>query len=165
MRKKCAAVFQSWCCPNSSSTFAAALVAGLRELTPIEDATVLHYAGGELPEIVYREVPARDGADTLERFVQGPFLLDPFYQAALAGRDPDQDEARYHHQDAEPGQPPVAEARGQPPDQPPLDQRDQDAHEDEHPGVVAGRVRERESPGFTHLRGEGDLEPEGRLRP
>jgi DNA-binding CsgD family transcriptional regulator len=67
-------------------SFAAALVSGLRELTPIEDATVLHYANGDLPTVVYREVTASRGTDTMERFVQGAFLLDPYYQAAQDGR-------------------------------------------------------------------------------
>ena len=44
--------------------FAATLVAGLRRMTPIEDATVLHYGKGDLPAIVYREVPALSGADS-----------------------------------------------------------------------------------------------------
>ena len=71
---------------QGSHGFAVSLVTGLRRLTPIDDATVLYYGDGDLPDIVYREVPARDGADTLERFLQGPFLLDPYYQAAQAGR-------------------------------------------------------------------------------
>lgn len=67
---------------DSREGFAGSLIAGLRKLTPIEDATVLHYGNSDLPTIVYREVPAAGGADTLERFLQGPFLLDPYYQAA-----------------------------------------------------------------------------------
>jgi DNA-binding CsgD family transcriptional regulator len=67
-------------------SFAATLIAGLRRLTPIEDATVLHYGNGDLPTVVYREVPALSGADTLQRFLQGPFLLDPYYQAAQSRR-------------------------------------------------------------------------------
>lgn len=71
---------------ETPADFAQALVVKLRELTALEDATVLHYANGELPTIVYREVPAEHGADTLERFLKGAFLLDPYYQAAQAGR-------------------------------------------------------------------------------
>jgi DNA-binding CsgD family transcriptional regulator len=63
-------------------TFAATLVGGLRRLVPLEDATVLHYANGDLPSVVYRENPRARGADTMERFLQGAFLLDPYYQAA-----------------------------------------------------------------------------------
>lgn len=69
---------------DEPSDLAAALVSGLRALTPLEDATVLHYANGDLPTVVYREVPQSRGADTMERFVQGAFLLDPYYQAAQA---------------------------------------------------------------------------------
>lgn len=67
---------------DEATAFAGALVSGLRELTPLEDATVLHYATGDLPTVVYREVPRARGADTMERFVQGAFLLDPYYHAA-----------------------------------------------------------------------------------
>lgn len=67
---------------DSTPRFAGTLISGLRKLTPIEDATVLHYANGDLPTVVYREVPVARGADTMERFLQGAFLLDPYYQAA-----------------------------------------------------------------------------------
>jgi DNA-binding CsgD family transcriptional regulator len=62
--------------------FAAELIAGLRGLVPIDDATVLHYARGDLPTLVYREVPEARGEESMERFLAGAFLLDPFYQAA-----------------------------------------------------------------------------------
>lgn len=65
-----------------SEHFAAALVAGLRELVPLEDATVLHYATGDLPDAVYRENTAARGTEIMERYLQGAFLLDPYYQAA-----------------------------------------------------------------------------------
>lgn len=67
---------------SSSAEFANALVDGLRKLTAIDDATVLHYARGDLPTIVYCEVPGTRHRSTLERFAAGAFLLDPFYQAA-----------------------------------------------------------------------------------
>jgi DNA-binding CsgD family transcriptional regulator len=65
-----------------SDTFAGELIGGLRRLVPIDDATVLHYARGDLPEVVYRENPEARGAESMERFVAGAFLLDPFYRAA-----------------------------------------------------------------------------------
>ena len=71
------------CVPTlHSDDFAGALIAGLRGLVPIDDATVLHYARGDLPTVVYREAPEARGAESMERFLAGAFLLDPFYQAA-----------------------------------------------------------------------------------
>jgi DNA-binding CsgD family transcriptional regulator len=65
-----------------TDNFAVRLVEGLRGLLPIDDASVLHYARGDLPSLVYREAPRARGSDTMERFLAGAFLLDPFYQAA-----------------------------------------------------------------------------------
>ncbi|MEM7691911.1 MAG: helix-turn-helix transcriptional regulator [Pseudomonadota bacterium] len=66
--------------------FPSALIAGLRCLLTIEDATVLYYAPGALPQVVYRENPDARNEDTMERFVAGAFLLDPFYQHAHANQ-------------------------------------------------------------------------------
>lgn len=75
------------CLPcDGTEDFATALVRGLRTLTPIDDATVLHYGSGDLPDIVYREDPGARGASTMERFLQGAFLLDPYYQTATKAR-------------------------------------------------------------------------------
>lgn len=62
--------------------FAATLITSLRRLVPYEDATVLHFDQGDLPSVVYRENPGARGSDTMERYLQGAFLLDPYYQAA-----------------------------------------------------------------------------------
>ncbi|MEO1082315.1 MAG: helix-turn-helix transcriptional regulator [Pseudomonadota bacterium] len=66
--------------------FAPQLIRGLRELVTIDDASVLYYARGDLPEIVYRENPEARGEESMERFVAGAFLLDPFYRAATEER-------------------------------------------------------------------------------
>ena len=66
--------------------FASRLIGGLRGLVPIDDASVLHYARGDLPTIVYRENPEARGDESMERFVAGAFLLDPFYRAATEER-------------------------------------------------------------------------------
>jgi len=65
-----------------SDTFAPALIRGLRRFVPVDDASVLFYAQGDLPEVVYRENPEARGDESMERFVAGAFLLDPFYRAA-----------------------------------------------------------------------------------
>jgi len=66
--------------------FAARLIGGLRRLLPVDDATVIHYARGDLPTVVYRENPEARDSDSMERFVAGAFLLDPFYRAAKEQR-------------------------------------------------------------------------------
>jgi DNA-binding CsgD family transcriptional regulator len=58
------------------------LVAMLRDLVPVDDATVVLYPGTDLPVIEYFEVPEDGGSSTLDVFVKGAFLLDPYYLAA-----------------------------------------------------------------------------------
>jgi DNA-binding CsgD family transcriptional regulator len=65
-----------------SADFAEKLVAMLRELVPADDATVVAYPGTDLPVIEYFEIPDDTGQSSLDVFVKGAFLLDPFYLAA-----------------------------------------------------------------------------------
>ncbi|MEE4277421.1 MAG: LuxR C-terminal-related transcriptional regulator [Halieaceae bacterium] len=75
------------CMPRTGSAdFAGALIRGLRGLCTIDDATMIYYARGDLPTVVYRENPGARGGESMERFVAGAFLLDPFYQAAAQQR-------------------------------------------------------------------------------
>ena len=67
-----------------SADFAEKLVAMLRELVPAQDATVVAYPGTDLPVIEYFEIPDDSGRSTLDVFVKGAFLLDPFYLAATS---------------------------------------------------------------------------------
>ncbi len=62
--------------------FARQLVTTLKSLVPIDDATVLVYPDTDLPVVEYFEVPAGLDHSTLDVFVAGAFVLDPFYQAA-----------------------------------------------------------------------------------
>ncbi|TGD71704.1 LuxR family transcriptional regulator [Mangrovimicrobium sediminis] len=64
-----------------SDDFPRELVATLRELVPVDDATVILYPETELPVIEYFEVPATAERSTLDNFVKGAFLLDPYYLA------------------------------------------------------------------------------------
>lgn len=66
--------------------FAAELISLLRALVEIDDATIILYPAQGLPLLEHREVPQATGASTLDRFVQGMFLLDPYYQAGREGR-------------------------------------------------------------------------------
>ncbi|WOJ92263.1 LuxR C-terminal-related transcriptional regulator [Congregibacter variabilis] len=69
-----------------SDNFAKELIMGLRQLVPIDDASVLYYARGDLPTLVYHETPKSRSASNMERFLAGAFLLDPFYKAAAEDR-------------------------------------------------------------------------------
>jgi DNA-binding CsgD family transcriptional regulator len=66
--------------------FAQQLVATLKSLVPIDDATVLVYPDTDLPVVEYFEVPAGLDRSTLDVFVAGAFVLDPYYQAASRDR-------------------------------------------------------------------------------
>ena len=62
--------------------FADRLVAMLKQLVSCEDATVILYPGTDLPQIEYFEVPPGATRSTLDVYVRGAFLLDPYYLAA-----------------------------------------------------------------------------------
>jgi len=66
--------------------FPAMLVAMLRQLVHCDDATVLVYPGTDLPVIEYSEMPVGATRSTLDVYVKGAFLLDPFYLAATRDR-------------------------------------------------------------------------------
>ena len=68
---------------TGSSEFPGLLIAMIRQLFPIDDATILLYPGTDLPVIEYFE--EHEGS-TLSYFVRGAFLLDPYYLAARAGK-------------------------------------------------------------------------------
>ena len=62
--------------------FPALLIDMLRQLVSFDDATIAVYPGTDLPVIEYFQLPEEGGASTLDVFVRGAFLLDPFYLAA-----------------------------------------------------------------------------------
>ena len=65
-----------------SAGFPRLLVGMLQDLVPCQDATILLYPGTDLPVVEYFEVPEDGGSSTLDVFVKGAFLLDPYYLAA-----------------------------------------------------------------------------------
>jgi DNA-binding CsgD family transcriptional regulator len=69
-----------------SDEFASLLVAMLKQLVRCDDATVIVYPGTDLPVIEYFEPPADNRESTLDMYVKGAFLLDPFYLAASRDR-------------------------------------------------------------------------------
>lgn len=62
--------------------FPSGLIQLFRQLVPINDATILVYPGTDLPVVEYFEVPEEAGGSTLDTFVKGAFLLDPYYLTA-----------------------------------------------------------------------------------
>lgn len=64
------------------SGFAVALGNGIRELIEADDVSLIRYPDAGPPVIEYTLPPKRRGKTTLDRYVKGPFLLDPFYRAA-----------------------------------------------------------------------------------
>ena len=63
-----------------SEAFPSMLVAMLRDLVPVDDASILLYPERELPVVEYFEI--KEENSTLDLFVKGAFLLDPYYLAA-----------------------------------------------------------------------------------
>lgn len=65
-----------------SDAFPGKLVAMLRELVPVDDASVIVYPARDLPTVEYFEVHEDGEGSNLDVFVKGAFLLDPYYLAA-----------------------------------------------------------------------------------
>jgi DNA-binding CsgD family transcriptional regulator len=63
------------------SEFPERLIHMLKQLVPVNDATIIVYPGTDLPVIEYFEA-LEGGRTTLDNFVKGAFLLDPYYLAA-----------------------------------------------------------------------------------
>ena len=64
------------------SEFPQALINLFKAMVPIDDATILVYPGTDLPVVEYFEIPIESEKSTLDVFVKGAFLLDPYYLAA-----------------------------------------------------------------------------------
>jgi DNA-binding CsgD family transcriptional regulator len=71
---------------TGSADFPTMLVAMLRELVPVDDASIIVYPNTDLPVVEYFEVDDDSGKSTLPVFVKGAFLLDPYYLAATADK-------------------------------------------------------------------------------
>ncbi|KAA1189567.1 helix-turn-helix transcriptional regulator [Pseudohalioglobus sediminis] len=71
---------------TGQSTFPAQLVAMLRALVPVDDASIIFYPERDLPVVEYFEEHETAGGSTLDVFAKGAFLLDPYYLAATRDR-------------------------------------------------------------------------------
>ena len=59
------------------------LVHLLKTLVPFDNAVILHYRRDEQPQILYNDIPPLELHKQIDVFVNGAFLLDPFYRAAI----------------------------------------------------------------------------------
>jgi DNA-binding CsgD family transcriptional regulator len=62
-------------------TFAETLSIGVKDWIGADDISLIRYLDTGVPVVEYTLPPKRRGTTTLERYVDGPFLLDPFYRA------------------------------------------------------------------------------------
>ena len=62
--------------------FAETLGKGIRECVTADEVSLIRYRESGAPTIEHTLPPKRRGAAALDRYVKGPFLLDPFYRAA-----------------------------------------------------------------------------------
>jgi DNA-binding CsgD family transcriptional regulator len=69
-----------------TGNFPALLIEMFRQMVPVNDATIVVYPGTDLPVIEYFETPDSSGLSRLDIFVNGAFLLDPYYLAATRDR-------------------------------------------------------------------------------
>jgi DNA-binding CsgD family transcriptional regulator len=59
------------------------LIGMFKELTPVNDGTIILYPQAEMPLIEYFDPPEHGGSENLHLLLKGPFLLDPFYLAGM----------------------------------------------------------------------------------
>jgi DNA-binding CsgD family transcriptional regulator len=62
------------------------LVRMLKSLVPFDNAVILHYRHGEKPLIVYNDLPPLVIKQQIDEFINGAFLIEPFYRAAVDDR-------------------------------------------------------------------------------
>ena len=59
------------------------LVHLLKSLVPFDNAVILHYRHDKQPLLLYNDIPPVEIKRQIDTFVNGAFLLDPFYRAAV----------------------------------------------------------------------------------
>lgn len=66
-----------------SEQLSSLLVRMLKSLVPFDNAVLLHYRHDEKPLILYNDIPAEKTERQIDTFVNGAFLIEPFYRAAV----------------------------------------------------------------------------------
>ena len=59
------------------------LVRMLKSLVPFDNAVILHYRHNEKPLIIYNDISPIETERQIDQFVNGAFLIEPFYRAAM----------------------------------------------------------------------------------
>lgn len=59
------------------------LVGMLKNLVAFDNAVILYYHRNEKPLIVYNDIPPNETERQIDQFVNGAFLIEPFYRAAM----------------------------------------------------------------------------------
>ena len=59
------------------------LVRMLKSLVPFNNAVILHYRHNEKPLIIYNDISPIETERQIDQFVNGAFLIEPFYRAAV----------------------------------------------------------------------------------
>ena len=59
------------------------LLSMLKSLVPFDNAVILHYRHDEKPLVYYNDRPPEDRVTQINKFVQGRYLFDPYYRAAM----------------------------------------------------------------------------------
>lgn len=62
--------------------FPSVLVSMLKQLVPLDNAAIVVYLDENLPRIDYNDAPPDHKPSSIDTFVRGGFLLDPYYLAA-----------------------------------------------------------------------------------
>lgn len=66
-----------------SQAFPNKLIAMFKDLTPVNDGTIILYPQSEMPVVEYFDPPEKGGSKNLDILLKGAFLLDPFYMAGV----------------------------------------------------------------------------------
>ena len=66
-----------------SDEFPQKLIEMFKDLTPVNDGTVILYPQSEMPIVEYFDPPEEGGSLNLDILLKGAFLLDPFYRAGV----------------------------------------------------------------------------------
>jgi len=69
-----------------SRCFPTQLAATLRKMTAVDDANITFYPQNHLPISEYSDLPESEIGDEIALYLSGPFLLDPYYLAAVDDR-------------------------------------------------------------------------------
>lgn len=70
----------------TTETFMETLARLFKELAPIDNVSIVSYPDMHLPRIEYNDIPPGRRGSTIDLFLKGAFLLDPYYLAAKRGK-------------------------------------------------------------------------------